>query len=195
MVFSALASRVFRLSCCRAAAVLVLLQAPGVWAEEPTEPPPTPSPTPERMGTKPSAVVLKQYRCQGGKKLTVRYQLGERSVHAFVRVQGKTRELPWDGDYKLDHEEDERFSDGRYEILVQGNFSRVSALRRLPSKAGGKARDLLRACSLAGAKAPSKKPSKAPAQLHVQPSPSPKPSKPTATPEAPVATPPPGSAL
>ena len=80
------------------------------------------------------------------------YQLGTRSVHAFAKLQGKMRELPWDGDYKLEHEEDERFSDGQYEMVVQGNFSRVTSVRRLPSKsaakAGRKGRELLRACTL-----------------------------------------------
>ncbi len=109
--------------------------------------------TTEAKVEKPSAVVQKNYRCHGGKSLSVRYQLGTRSVHAFVRLQGKTRELPWDGDYKLESEtEDERFSDGRYELLVQGNFSRVTSVRRLPSQAaaqaGSKGRELLRACAL-----------------------------------------------
>ena len=108
--------------------------------------------THEAKPEKPSAVVQKHYRCQGGKALSVRYQLGARSIHAFAKLQGKVRELPWDGDYKLEHEEDERFSDGQYEIVVQGNFSRVTSVRRLPSKsaakAGSKGRELLRACVL-----------------------------------------------
>lgn len=162
-------------------ASLALLQA-GVWAQEPEA-----APSHESGRNKPSAVVLKQYRCHGGKALSVRYQLGGRSVHAFVHLQGKTRELPWDGDYKIEHDEDERFSDGRYEILVQGNFSRVSAVRRLPAKEGGKPRELLRACSLrkapgsAGTKAGGSKASAEPSSTPLPtptglpPSPSPEP--------------------
>jgi hypothetical protein len=105
-----------------------------------------------KLPEKPSAVVQKRYRCQGGKTLQVRYQLGTRSVHAFAKLQGKMQELPWDGDYKLAHEDDERFSSAQYEMLVQGNFSRVSVVRRLPTKAGGKARELLRNCALPKAK-------------------------------------------
>lgn len=137
--------------CC--AALLFLCGA--VWAQEPAL---TPAPSLAAAKAhaakteKPSAVVQKHYRCQGGKTLLVRYQLGTRSVHAFAKLQGKMRELPWDGDYKLEHEEDERFSDGQYEMVVQGNFSRVTSVRRLPSKtaakAGGKGRELLRACTL-----------------------------------------------
>ena len=144
---------------CSCAALLMLHGV--VWAQEPA-PTAGPSLSPaktheakeakEAKAEKPSAVVHKHYRCQGGKSLVVRYQLGARSVHAFAKLQGKMRELPWDGDYKLEHEDDERFSDGQYEMVVQGNFSRVTSVRRLPSKtaakAGGKGRELLRACTL-----------------------------------------------
>jgi hypothetical protein len=97
---------------------------------------------------KPSAVVLKKYHCGGAKRLHVRYQLGTRNVHAFVPLEGKMRELPWDGDYKMQHEVDERFSNGRYEILVQGDFSRISTVRRLARDEGGKSRELFRSCSV-----------------------------------------------
>ena len=144
---------------CSCAALLMLHGV--VWAQEPA-PTAGPSLSPaktheakeakEAKAEKPSAVVHKHYRCQGGKSLVVRYQLGARSVHAFAKLQGKMRELPWDGDYKLEHEDDERFSDGQYEMVVQGNFSRVTSVRRLPSKAAAKAgrkgRELLRACTL-----------------------------------------------
>ena len=144
----------------RSCAALLMLHG-GVWAQEPA-PTAGPSLSPaktheakeakEAKAEKPSAVVHKHYRCQGGKSLVVRYQLGARSVHAFAKLQGKMRELPWDGDYKLEHEDDERFSDGQYEMVVQGNFSRVTSVRRLPSKsaakAGRKGRELLRACTL-----------------------------------------------
>ena len=144
---------------CSCAALLMLHGV--VWAQEPA-PTAGPSLSPaktheakeakEAKAEKPSAVVHKHYRCQGGKSLVVRYQLGARSVHAFAKLQGKMRELPWDGDYKLEHEDDERFSDGQYEMVVQGNFSRVTSVRRLPSKsaakAGRKGRELLRACTL-----------------------------------------------
>ena len=149
---------------CSCAALLMLHGV--VWAQEPA-PTAGPSLSPaktheakeakEAKAEKPSAVVHKHYRCQGGKSLVVRYQLGARSVHAFAKLQGKMRELPWDGDYKLEHEEDERFSDGQYEMVVQGNFSRVTSVRRLPSKAAAKAgrkgRELLRACTLPKAQA------------------------------------------
>ena len=141
---------------CSCAALLMLHGV--VWAQEPA-PTAGPSLSPaktheakEAKAEKPSAVVHKHYRCQGGKSLVVRYQLGARSVHAFAKLHGKMRELPWDGDYKLEHEDDERFSDGQYEMVVQGNFSRVTSVRRLPSKsaakAGRKGRELLRACTL-----------------------------------------------
>lgn len=134
-------------------AALVLLQG-SAWAQEPVLASPSPATAKSHEGKieKPSAVVQKHYRCQGGKSLLVRYQLGTRSVHAFAKLQGKMRELPWDGDYKLEHEDDERFSDGQYEMVVQGNFSRVTSVRRLPSKtaakAGSKGRELLRSCTL-----------------------------------------------
>ncbi len=147
----------------------------AAWAQPDIEP----SKKPELLTEKPSAVVQKHYRCHGGKALSVRYQLGARSVHAFVRLQGKTRELPWDGDYKLAHEaEDERFSDGRYELLVQGNFSRVVAVRRLPAKASGKPRDLYRACTLKKSGQTANASNAAATQLRAKfkPTPSPKPS-------------------
>lgn len=126
----------------------LLLWHSGVWAQDGALTA-VPSPKPHDVkAEKPSAVVQKHYRCLGGKSLLVRYQLGTRSVHAFAKLQGKMRELPWDGDYKLEHEEDERFSDGQYEMLVQGDFSRIALVQRLAAKAGAKPYALYRACRL-----------------------------------------------
>ncbi|MFI0546267.1 MAG: hypothetical protein ACH34Y_05055 [Brachymonas sp.] len=160
-------------------ASVLALQALGVRAAE-LDPPKAQEAARER----PSAIVHKQYSCYGGKTLKVRYQLGERSVHAFAWLQGKMRELPWDGDYKMEHDEDERFSDGRYEILVQGNFSRVSTVRRLPVKANAKARELFRTCRLHTAPAGNRKARSAGGSLN-----KPKAPTPTLTPMAtPIAT-------
>lgn len=147
-------------------ALVLLVGSAQAQESAPSQPPSvtaTPKPQ-EPKSEKPSAVVQKSYRCHGGKTLKVRYQLGARNVHAFVQLQGKLRELPWDGDYKLGHSEDERFSDGLYEMMVQGNFSRVTSVRRLASKTdtktgagakpGVKGRDLLRACVLPKAHLP-----------------------------------------
>jgi len=98
--------------------------------------------------SKAGVLVSKRYRCAGGHALAVQYRLGPERMHAFLPLQGKRRELLWDVDYTLQHTETDRFSDGQYEMLVQGKFSRVLAVHRLPRSASGKPQMLYRHCKL-----------------------------------------------
>lgn len=64
-------------------------------------------------GKTPAAV---QYRCDGGKRISVNYLFGESTLKARVKLQGKTQTLDWDA-----HETDkeiEIFNNNNYQLVT-----------------------------------------------------------------------------